>query len=313
MKNYTDWLRQQQAVVRLVERLPRRPRATDDFCFGVRQMGREAALQRRYLQVNGNRLVGYLALDLDYSGAAYAWERVGLPPPTIITISPSSRAHYLYELNGPVAVTDSARPGPARFLEDVRSRYVDVLEADPLFSGQLTKNPLHGDWRVVVTNTSYQIGGLKEAVSAGKKKKIRQDSLDSRNRFLFDLARGWAYRHAGDFGSPENLFDAVRQQCVSANSFSSPLPLRELDWIAKSISRWVWPRRTNFAGDGGRSVVSPGIVEKVRNTAGRLGSIYRLGEAEMLQHYLSQVASEAGVSRDAAERARAVILSAIGS
>lgn len=317
MQNYTDWLRQQQAVVCLLERMPRRPRATDDFeRYGVKQMSKAAALGKRYIQINGNRLAGYLALDLDHEGAAYSWERAGLPPPSIITISPSSRCHYLYQLSSPVAITEAARPGPARFLEDIRKRYVDALDADPLFSGQVSKNPLHPDWRVVVTNRRYQLGEMKEAVP-DRKKKARQparDLQDSRNCFLFDVVRVWAYRHVHEFQDFDSFLGAIMWRCESEwNAFSVPLPLGELVSISKSVSRWVWPRRENFSADGERRLVSRQTIEKVTCAAERLGRAYRLGAAGMFKHYLSQVAREAGVSRDTAERVQKEIMSTTGS
>lgn len=317
MQNYSEWLLSQQAIQRLVARLPRRPRATDDFEWGVKQMSRDAAIGKRYLQVGGDRLVGYLALDLDHPGAAFTWEQAGLLQPTIITISASSRAHYLYELEAPVAVSLASKSGPSKFLGDVRSRFVEVLSADNLFSGQITKNPLHKDWKVVVVDRAYQLAELKECIEGRKSVQRRQAkagaALDSKNCFVFDVVRQWAYLHANQFECQEELFAAVRLRCAEHNVFSTPLPGNELNWIAKSVAKWVWPRRDSFNAHGERRTVSAAAIENIRRSAESFGRQYKIGMEETLRHYLAQVAAVAGIPPTVAKRARKEILSTIGS
>ena len=54
--------------------LPARPRATDDFRRGLWAMDRMRALEKRYVEHNGPRLMRWAAFDVDRPGGAHDWQ-----------------------------------------------------------------------------------------------------------------------------------------------------------------------------------------------------------------------------------------------
>jgi len=67
-------------------RWPKKPYCTDDLETGIRPRSLVSAIQKKYIQANPPHLRVWTIFDVDYPGAAVAWEDANLPPPSWSTI-----------------------------------------------------------------------------------------------------------------------------------------------------------------------------------------------------------------------------------
>jgi hypothetical protein len=212
-------------------------------------MDRMEALEKRYIEHNGPRLMRWAAFDIDRPGAAYDWQFIGAPAPNITVENPANRhAHLLYGLAWPVLKTDAASLKALRFAGAVEAGLRMKLEADPSYSGLTCKNPLHESWHTEVwENRLYDLDWLADYVEltlySDRRRHLPPVGL-GRNCTLFENLRHWSYqaiRQAGwpDFGTWRGL---VLAQAANYNMFPAPLPYRELVCCAKSIATWTWER-----------------------------------------------------------------------
>ena len=140
----------QQLALALDERTPHRPYCTDDLRAGLRIRTRRAALRLPYIQANPPHLRFWMLHDIDRPGGALAWEDAGLPPPAWAAINRDNmHAHLAWGLSAPVLTGDAGRAEPIRYLCAIESAYRAALDADPGYSGLITKNPLHERWQVL--------------------------------------------------------------------------------------------------------------------------------------------------------------------
>src|SRR5699024_2728714 len=73
-----------------------------------------------------------------------------------------------------------------------------------------------------------------------------------RNCALFESARTWAYREIRHhFGDPDGLGRSIQAtaQALNQELFSEPLPVAEVDQIARSIHKWIITK-SNMWADG---------------------------------------------------------------
>jgi hypothetical protein len=112
-------------------------------------MDRIRALEKRYIEHNGPRLMRWAAFDVDRPGGAYDWQFREAPAPNIsIENRDNGHAHLLYGLAWPVLKTDSGSLKALRYAGAVEAGLRAKLEADPGYSGLTCKNPLHLSWHV---------------------------------------------------------------------------------------------------------------------------------------------------------------------
>lgn len=231
--------------------LPARPYATDDFRQGLWPMDRMQALERRYVEHNGPRLMRWAAFDVDRPGGAYDWQFREAPAPNITVENPNNgHAHVLYGLVWPVLKTDSASLKALRYAGAVEAGLRDKLEADRSYSGLTCKNPMHPAWEVEVwQEVLYDLDWLADYVDlsiySDRRRHLPPVGL-GRNCTLFENLRRWAYdaiRRAG-WPDPETWRGLVLAQATHFNAFPTPLPYRELVSCAKSIAKWTWERFT---------------------------------------------------------------------
>lgn len=237
-----------QAVLkRFAESIPQKPYCTNNFANGTRIMNRQAALRRKYIQPQiRNRLIGWLIFDIDRAGAALAHEAANLPSPTITVVNPkNSHAHLLYQLSAPVATTDKARISVVHYLEAIEGAYKDKLNSDQAYSGLLTKNPLHSDWRTSCNDSTYELSTLAEYVDLNKYRASKSANQNAgRNSTVFDSVRKSVYKIAKKFSTHEALYSEVLAQCFNANhTFSNKLSESEIRAISKSIAKYCWKHR----------------------------------------------------------------------
>lgn len=226
-------------------RLPRRPYCSNDPATGLLVRPAATALQQRHIQPNAPLEVAWLVFDLDYAGAALAWEHANLPPPTFTVINPeNAHAHIFYGLAAPVCMSDAARHAPIRYAAAVQAAFVAKLCADPGYAGLIAKNPLHDAWRVVSVPKLYDLGEMAEHVDLPRFLPKRAEVGLGRNCTLFDTLRSWAYQWVREYkhngASLDQWKAAVLGQAEALNDFSVPLAYGEVKATAKSVARWTW-------------------------------------------------------------------------
>lgn len=227
------------------QRLPRRPFCCDDLSRGLVIRSAAKALQHRHVQPNAPFEAAWLIFDLDYSGAAFAWERANLPPPTLTVSNPcNGHAHLFYGLTTPVGMSDAARGAPLRYAAAIQAAFLAKLGADPSYAGLIAKNPFHDAWRALWIQHLYDLSELAEYVELSKGRPQREALGLGRNCTLFDELRGWAYQWVREYkrndASAEQWHRAVLGQAEKLNIFLVPLSFNELRGVAKSVAKWTW-------------------------------------------------------------------------
>lgn len=232
------------------ERLPSHPYCADELGFTFIR-AKSSALRRPYIQPNHPNETHCLVFDIDRPAAAIDWEDLNCPPPSIITRNPENgHAHLVYLLGVPVHHNPdgSSRKHPIRYLASVEAALRDKLQADPAYSGLLTKNPIHPRWEVLLRQPNpYDLAWLADWLDLSKysDKRRRLPGVGlGRNCTCFDVTRKWAYseirKPQGWFGY-EFWFSVVYAKAMAVNChFVEPLTSTEVKGIAKSIAKWTW-------------------------------------------------------------------------
>lgn len=238
-------------------RWPRRPYCADDLAEGLRIRSLERALTKPYIQANPPNLRVWSIHDVDRPGAAVAWEPAGLPPPTWASVNrKNAHAHLVWGLSAPVLVDGlGARDAPMRYLCAVESLMREKLQADPGFSGLITKNPAHPLWRTLRgPRLAYELGELAEYLPGLEQHRPRKrpEAVGlGRNVTLFDRLRHWAYREirqywGGGLAGWNAWLAHVNARALAYNGdFAQPLDGREVWHVARSVAKWVWRRFTH--------------------------------------------------------------------
>jgi hypothetical protein len=241
------------------DRLPKRPYCTSDLSEGLRIRGLAQALKKPYIQINPPHLRVWSIYDVDREGAAFAWEEANLPPPSWAAINrENGHAHLVWGLAAPVLVdSPDMRLAPLRYLCAVEAAFRAKLDADQGFSGLITKNPAHPLWRLLRgPRVGYELGELAEWVDLPRhlpKRKPEQIGL-GRNVTLFDWLRHYAYRQVRHYKTDVRNFVVwqahLNTKALERNGdFLWPLDPREVWYIVKSVSKWVWHRFDVAASD----------------------------------------------------------------
>jgi hypothetical protein len=223
---------------------------TNDFEEGTKFRKREKVDQFAYCGLNP-MYRHYLSFDLDLSGAAFRYDDLALPPPTIITVNPvNTHCHYLYQLRTPVAYHANSRVRPQQMFEGIQDVMTHCLKADTAFTHTLTKNPLHPKWRVITNPVIYDLGDFLEYKGVQKARAINPlpDDLNAviegRNDRLFHTLRRWGYRAVHQFNDETGWHQEMQDKAAEINgSFSNPLPYKEVRDTAKASAKWIWNRR----------------------------------------------------------------------
>lgn len=238
--------------------LPERPYCADDVKEGLRILSRPAAITKRHVQFNGPQLgKRFLVHDVDHSETYFAHRDGLLPPPNVVAINRGSgRGHCAYMLDEPVAVHGNARAAPLRFYNAVDRGIARRLGADAAYSGLIAKNPLHEDWLVEWRHPeAYSLHALSDWLFPRDMRgwsKDEEELLDSRNCAVFYAVRKWATRNVLAFKrsgfSQADFQDALLARALKlAQNYTPPLPYRESVSIARSVSKWTWPKFTEEA------------------------------------------------------------------
>lgn len=232
--------------------LPRRPRATDDFSTGLWPMDRMKALERRYIQYNPDKLLRWLAYDIDRWGGAHDWQIREAPAPNISVENPENRhAHLLYGLGLPVLKAPEASVKALRYAAAVEEGLRVKLDGDPSYPAFTVKNPLCRYWTVQTWQEElYDLDWLADCVDLSPYKDRRKHLPDyglGRNCTLFENLRRWSYRAIREMDWPD--LTTWRAECLMKaadyNDFQNPLPIGEVKSTAKSVAGWTWEHFTS--------------------------------------------------------------------
>lgn len=266
----------QQLELLLSERTPTRPYCSADLGAGLIIRGRKWALKFPYIQANPPHLRFWMVHDVDKPGAALAWEDAGLPAPAWASTNPeTTHAHLAWGLTAPVLTGDGGRDAPLRYLVAVESAYRVALDADPGYSGLITKNPLHPCWRTLYGPPHlYDLAELAEYVDlpkhAPKRGKIEEIGL-GRNCSLFDKLRAWAYVEVRQYREPERRNFVIWQsnaygRALELNGdFVRPLDPRECWHVAVSVAKWTWRKDADARARFSRRQAARGAKGGVRS------------------------------------------------
>lgn len=252
---------QQQDLFEDQTRWPKKPYCTDDLEAGIRIRSLKQALTKQYIQANPPHLRVWSIYDIDRPGGGLAWEDANLPPPAWASINKENgHAHLVFGLTAPVLTNSmEARQAPLRYLNAVEMAFREKLQADPGYSGLITKNPQHPLWWTLRgPNLSYELGYLAEFVNLDQFKsrqgvKVAEVGL-GRNVTVFDFVRLWAYKNVrkylGQKGGYVLWQKAVYDRCMARNfDFANPMDSREIYHIAKSVANWTWTKFDLEASD----------------------------------------------------------------
>jgi len=241
------------------DRLPRRPYCSDDLSKGLRIRSLGQALNKPYIQINPPHLRVWSIYDVDREGGGLAWEVANLPPPSWAAINrENAHAHLVWGLSAPVLVdSPNMRQAPLRYLCAIEAAFRTKLNADVGYSGLITKNPAHPLWLVLRgPRIGYELRELADYVDLPKhlpKRKPEEVGL-GRNVALFDWLRHYAYKqiryYKGDVRNFVVWQSHLNNKALERNGeFMYPLDRREVWYIVKSVSKWVWRRFDIEASD----------------------------------------------------------------
>lgn len=241
-----------------VSRWPRRPYCSfDKTASSIRTL--QHALKRPYIQANPPHLRIWSIYDIDRPGGMFAWDEANLPPPAWGADNPeNAHAHLVWGITAPVLVdSPDMRQAPMRYLCAIEAAFREKMQADQGYSGLMTKNPAHEQWRVWRGPVlSYELGYLAEWVDLPKhlpKKKPAEIGL-GRNVSLFENLRQYAYRNIRHYkGEVRNYVHwqaHIYNKGLDRNGdFARPLQDNEVFHVAKSVSKWTWRKFDIAASD----------------------------------------------------------------
>lgn len=260
----------EKLALKFEESLPKKPYCTDSFALGLRILTKKHAKQRRYIQHNHINSLMWLVFDVDRAThPKEAWHELNLPAPNFFVQNRDNRhAHLFYLLDGPIHLNPDSSQRAIGYALAIQQAMARELKADLGYSGLISKNPLaENDWIVVINHEqAYSLDELADYLST-LNQKDSQKAIDhgigfGRNVSLFNQLRAYAYVEVRKFngGALESFYDDIFSQAVCLNTaFDPSLELRELKHTAKSISKWVWDRRsqfTNFSKQSARGKAS---------------------------------------------------------
>lgn len=236
--------------MRFYDLAPKKPYCTDLKGSGLIIRGRDSAFTRSYVQHNPPALCHWLTFDQDHEKLTL-WEEANLPEPNLIVRNPENRrAHVSYAIES-VCTSEAAKPRPMAYAQAIQEAYCEKLQADPSYTGLITKNPMHEDWHVWELHTHvYKLGELAKYVELEQRYWTRKRAANhghyglGRNCALFHRTRFWGYDHVPwhrDNGTGHNEWmELVLERCDQYNVFHEALPYSEVKSTAKSVGNFCW-------------------------------------------------------------------------
>lgn len=262
--------------------LPLWPLASDNLRKGIYRTSREKAIGKRYIEANPDALSNLLVVDVDHDDALLRslWHRHDWLPNVVVENPSNGHAHAVWALSEPFTRTEYAKRKPLAYAAAVTEGLRRSVEGDKGYSGLITKNPEHTAWDSHwVTDKLYTLDELcfwlEETgfmpPESWKKTRRKSPIGLGRNCALFESARSWAYREIRHhFGDPDGLGRSIQAtaQALNLELFSEPLPISEVDHIARSIHKWIITKSRMWA-DG--AAVYDATFIAIQGSRGRKG------------------------------------------
>lgn len=227
--------------------LPTKPFYSKDLGMGLRIAKRDIALKFKHIQHNQPQMVYWLVLDMD---KYYFYEDFfNLPMPNVVAYNKygedhdCAHSHLFFALKHPVCRSDAARTKPLKYLASIEHGLKTAFESDLNYSGLISKNFLHEDYRVQFLNPDlWELGEFKDWIDIPKKIPSQSESSGlGRNCDIFDRTRKIAYSEFHKYQNQSSFEKAVLGWCEEANSdYQEPLTINELKCIARSISKFCF-------------------------------------------------------------------------
>ena len=262
--------------------LPLWPLASDNLREGIYRTSREKAIGKRYIEANPDALSNLLVVDVDHDDALLRslWHRHDWLPNVVVENPSNGHAHAVWALSKPFTRTEYAKRKPLAYAAAVTEGLRRSVEGDKGYSGLITKNPEHTAWDSHwVTDKLYTLDELRFWLEetgfmppeSWKKTRRKSPIGLGRNCALFESARSWAYREIRHhFGDPDGLGRSIQAtaQALNLELFSEPLPISEVDHIARSIHKWIITKSRMWA-DG--AAVYDATFIAIQGSRGRKG------------------------------------------
>ncbi|KEQ11268.1 hypothetical protein GZ77_26320 [Endozoicomonas montiporae] len=297
------------SVDRFYELAPDKPYCTDDKASGLIIRSKDYAFARSYIQHNTIAMCHWLTFDQDHDNLTQ-WEDACLPQPNLIVRNLNNRkAHVSYAIES-VCTSDAAYPKPMAYAQAIQEAYCERLQADPGYTGLITKNPLHEDWHLWELHSKvYKLGELADYVELKRRYWTRKRAVNyehyglGRNCALFHRLRYWAYDwvtyHRDEQGTTYvEWMQIVLVKAESYNDFPQPLPYGEIKSTAKSVGKWVWTeffpktkrkRRGAMADSFANSDLPLDLTTKQRLSARRTNETRKLATKEKIVDAIGQL------------------------
>ena len=144
--------------------------------------------------------------------------------------------HAAYCLGRPVLTRPEDLPVPQAALARINEFFTRELQADPRYTGLLTHNPVHKLWQTEWGHQGgYSLEELGQFITPGFRmpRLDKMQSHQGRNAGLFRAGMKWGGlpRNWGNLGAVYPYLNALNMTLVQ------PLPLREVEGIAKSVAK----------------------------------------------------------------------------
>lgn len=235
---------------------------SNDLSQGSRRRRKDIAKHYKYISYN-LKVQGCLVLDLDYP-AYFAHKDESAPPPNWIVMNKANRhCHYIYKIKNPVVMYDCENTKPMKLLSVINTGLTNMLNADQMYSGHLAKSVWSKDWHTeVVEPYAYGLDELRAEIPDSviyRSKREQTDCYTSRNVYVFDVIRKWAYTIWWECSSPQEFYDRVYEQAIALNqsgivsninpNHRTGLPINEVASIVRQITKWVWQRFSREEAD----------------------------------------------------------------
>ena len=227
-----------------------------------------------YIQCNPDTRCSVLCFDCDIDVSCLDWSHI--PSPNIIVrhkkADNSYKTHLFYLLKKGVPLNDLQTSKQATLLYIVKKALTSMLHADTGYSGLLSKNPFADNWIAVTCNAvPWELGELRQWIDDDTANEILETkriansaqfreafASAGRNCTVFEHLRLWSYANVHlyhDRGAEAFHAACVEYACM-LNDFADPLPTREINNIAKSVSRWTWKQMTTGKSKENRKKMS---------------------------------------------------------
>lgn len=219
---------------------------SNNLDYGLRLLPTEIALNHRYIQVNNDKAIMYLVIDLDHSDSLI-FEKVNLPAPNfIVTDKVKNTSHFIYSLKSPIYKDYFDNKKALALFAKIQHEYTRLLQGDQAYVGLIAKNPLNEHWKVWNVNRfyPYDLIELADYINLPKYIKKREALGEGRNCCLFETVRKFAYGeilfYKANGATEKDFRNLLLNKLEKLNTFQTPLNFNELKAIAKSISVWTW-------------------------------------------------------------------------